>query len=287
MKKATFNILVLITFFTYTTFTSLGQVSNLVKADKLWESADVLLTSESACYNPDTKEIYVSCINGSPLEKDGNGFIAKLSLAGEIIIQKWITGMDAPKGMGISDGFLFVTDIDRILKINIKDERIVKEYKVGEAKFLNDITVGPTGNVYVSDMSTFKIYRIIEDNIEMYFEHDQIIKPNGLNFEDDNLLIGTKNGIFILNIKDKELKNIVKNTGSIDGLEPDGHGNYIISDWSGKVQFIKAGMSPIEIINTTDNSINAADIEYITDRKLLLVPTFFNNRLAAYTLDNK
>jgi sugar lactone lactonase YvrE len=261
-----------------------GQNKNNVKAEKNWESADILTTSESVCYNPETKEIYVSCINGNPTDKDGNGFIAKISLTGDVIMQKWIIGMDAPKGMGISDGYLFVTDIDRIHKINIAEEKIVKEFKVENAQFLNDITVDPKGNVYISDMATFKIHQIAEDKLILYFEHDDIIKPNGLAFENGKLLIGTQNGIFSLDGKNKKLIHLVKDTGSIDGLEPDGKGNYIISDWSGKVQLVHPDKPAIELLNTTNDKINAADIEYIIDREMLLIPTFFDNRVTAYYL---
>jgi len=287
MKPNTLNFSFLMILFSAFSLTAFGQISEYVKAEKLWESADILTTSESVCYNPDSKEIYVACINGNPTDKDGNGFIAKLSLNGEVMIQKWITGLDAPKGMGISKGHLFVTDINRVHKISITDEKVVKEFKVDGAEFLNDITVGPDGAVYISDMSTNKIHRIVKNKIEMFFDNDEIIKPNGLTFEDKNLLIGTKNGIFTLNISDKSLQHLVKNTGSIDGLELDGKGNYIISDWSGKVQLVHPDKPAIELLNTTDYNINAADIEYIADRELLLIPTFFDNRVTAYYLEYK
>jgi DNA-binding beta-propeller fold protein YncE len=287
MKPNTLNFSLLMILFSAFSLIAIGQTSEYVKAEKLWESADVLITSESVCYNPETKEIYVACINGNPTDKDGNGFIAKLSLDGKIMMQKWITGLDAPKGMGILKGHLYVTDINRVHKINITDEEIVKEFKVDGAEFLNDITVGPDGAVYISDMSTNKIHRIVKNKIEMFFDNDEIIKPNGLTFEDKDLLIGTKNGIFTLNTSDKSLHHLVKNTGSIDGLELDGKGNYIISDWSGKVQLVHPGKPAIELLNTTDYNINAADIEYIADRELLLIPTFFDNRVTAYYLQYK
>lgn len=255
-----------------------------ITAKKNWESADLLTTSESVCYYSENKDLFVSCINGNPLDKDGKGFIARLSLTGDIVVLKWVTGLNAPKGMGIFNNFLYVTDIDRVIKISIKDEKIVKEFIVEGAKFLNDITVDPDGNVYVSDMTTNQIHRIHKDEIDAYYSNENIIKPNGLAFENGKLLIGTKNGIFSLTTNNKQLTHLVKNTGGIDGLEPDGNGNYIISDWSGKVQLVNPDKEAIVLFNSGNDGINAADICYIADRQLLLVPTFFDNRVTAYYL---
>jgi DNA-binding beta-propeller fold protein YncE len=255
-----------------------------ITIEKNWESADLLTTSESVCYNAETKELYVSCINGNPLDKDGNGFISKLSLTGDIIILEWIAGLNAPKGMGIVNGFLYVTDIDMVVKISIAEEIVVKEFFVPGAKFLNDIAVDLAGNVYVSDMTTNEIHRIKHDEITPYYKNEELIGTNGLAFENGQLLIGTKNGIFSLQTDGLELKHLVKNTGGIDGLEPDGKGNYIISDWSGKVQVVSPDKEHVLLFDTTAESVNAADIVYIADRQLLLVPTFFNNRVVAYYL---
>lgn len=282
--KTTTTILSIVFFLIFSSILFAQDANNeaSITAKKNWESAELLTTSESVCYYPENKDLFVACINGKPLDKDGKGFIAKLSLTGDIVVLKWITGLNAPKGMGIFNNFLYVTDIDRVIKISIKDEEVVKEFQVEGAQFLNDITVDPDGNIYISDMSTNQIHRIHKDEIDTYYSNDKIIKPNGLAFENGKLLIGTKNGIFSLSPKDKQLIHLVKNTGGIDGLEPDGNGNYIISDWSGKVQLVHPDKKAIILFDTSNDGINAADICYIADRELLLVPTFFNNRVTAY-----
>ena len=38
------------------------------------------------------------------------------------------------------------------------------------------------------------------------------------------------------------------------------------------------------LIDTRKDSVSAADIEYIAGKKLLLVPTFFKNKVVAYEL---
>ncbi|MEZ5198654.1 MAG: hypothetical protein R2764_20390 [Bacteroidales bacterium] len=255
-----------------------------VVAEKVWATADLLTTCESVCYNPSDKTLFASCIDGNPTEKDRNGFISRLSLTGEILQLKWIDGLNAPKGMGIFNNKLYVTDIDEIVEIDIENAVIIKKYAVAEAKFLNDITVDFEGSIYVSDMATAKIHRIKKGVLETWFTNSELQGPNGLFYEDKEILIGTKNGIFSVRIEDKRIWQLIGDTGGIDGLEADGKGNYIISDWVGKIQLVNPENDPIELINTGDQGINAADIEYIIDRELLLVPTFGDNRVVAYQL---
>ncbi len=250
--------------------------------EKLWESPDLLTTCESVCYDDSEKVLYAACINGKPLDKDGNGFIAKLSLTGDIMLLKWTEGLNAPKGMGIANNSLYVTDIDRVIKFELKSGNMIKEYKVEGAGFLNDIAVDKNNNVYITDMSSNNIYWIHKDQIKLWISDEAFIKPNGLNVEENKLLVGTRNGIYTVDLEGKSLKHYIKNTGGIDGLEPYGNGFYIISDWSGKVQVVHADKEPVVLFNTSDKGINAADIHYLPDRNLLLVPTFFDNRVTAY-----
>lgn len=255
-----------------------------VTLNKLWETADILTTSESVCYNSSAKTIFVSCIDGNPTDKDGNGFIAQLSITGEIMMLKWVEGLNAPKGMGIYRDKLYVTDIDRIIEINIENAEITNEFRVEGAKFLNDITISQNGDVFISDMTTAKIHRIHKSILETWFTSEKFVNPNGLLYEDKEILIGTRNGIYSVRIEDKRLWHLIKDTGGIDGLVSDGQGNYIISDWQGKIQLVNIENDPEVLLDTSNKGINAADIEYIPEMNTLLVPTFMDNRVMAYEL---
>ncbi len=255
-----------------------------VVLEKIWESPDLLTTSESVCYDSKNHFLYVSCINGNPTDKDGNGFISRLSLTGEIITLKWIDGLNAPKGMGIYDNKLYVTDIDQIVEIDIEQAVIAKIITVEGSRFLNDITIDPNGAVYISDMSTSKIHKLNKGIIETWFDDEHLMGTNGLFYEDREILAGTKDGIFSIRIENKRLWHLILDTGGIDGLEADGNGNYIISDWTGKIQLVSTEDDPIILLNT---GVNAADIEYIPENNLLLVPTFSDNRVMAYELIEK
>jgi sugar lactone lactonase YvrE len=264
-----------------------GQDKPQIVLEKVWESPDLLITSESVCYDRKNHLLYVSCINGNPTDKDGNGFISQLSLAGKIILLKWIDGLNAPKGMGIYNNKLYIADIDQIVEIDIENAVISKKIFVEGAKFLNDITIDPEGAVYVSDMSTNKIHRLKKGIVETWFDNKHLTGTNGLFYEDREILAGTKNGIFSIRIEDKRLWHLIGDTGGIDGLKADGYGNYIISDWMGKIQLVSTEDDPVILLNTSNTGVNAADIEYIPEKNLLLVPTFSDNRVMAYEMIHK
>jgi hypothetical protein len=268
-------------------FASINGYSQDVKifqSDKLvkkWETPPELLVPESVCLDPTGNVLYVANINGKPTEKDGNGFISKLSVDGKILELRWVTGLNAPKGMGIYKGKLFVTDIDRVAEIDIKSKEILKFYDFPEARFLNDIAVDQNGAVYISDMMGTSIYRIYDGKAEKWLDDKSVTAPNGLFIDQNQLLIGC-NKILRAGIADKKITTWLTKTGSIDGLEGTGDGRYLFSDWQGNVYLIGTDEKIEKILDTSPAGINAADIEFIPSMKLLLVPTFNDNRVMAY-----
>ncbi|NOX45638.1 MAG: hypothetical protein GXO89_01500 [Chlorobi bacterium] len=278
MKKPQFTILLILS-----GLTMFGQ--DIIMSDKLekvWETPDVLKICESVCYDAERDVLFVSCINGNPTGKDGSGYIAQVSLEGEIINKKWVSGLDAPKGMGIFNGKLYVTDIDNLVEIDINTAKIENRFPVDGAKFLNDVTIDPKGDIYFSDMGTDLVHKLSNGKVEMFLDNPEISNPNGVLYENGDIVVGTKNGIFAVRISDGKMWHIVKKTGGIDGLKSDGNGSYIISDWKGKIQLVSTEEKPVILLDTSETGINAADIEYIEKTNLLLVPTFGANRVMAY-----
>src|SRR5215831_227134 len=87
--------------------------------------SDSFNAPESVLYDPQADIYLVSNINGTPLAKDNNGFISRVSPdSGKVVQLKWIAGgangvtLNAPKGMGIVGDTLFVADIDVVRMFN-------------------------------------------------------------------------------------------------------------------------------------------------------------------------
>ena len=249
-----------------------------------WESEAQLTTCESVLYDKENDVLYVSNINGAPDGKDGNGFISKVAMDGKITAVQWAKGMDAPKGMGISNGKLFVADIDRIHEVDLKTGKVTKSHKVGGAKFLNDITTDGSGKVYISDSNDVVIYVIENGKVSKWMEN--IDHPNGLFAEDSQILVALWNGKS-LNTIDPATKQVTLRTEGIenpDGIEAIGDGAYLVSSWNGMIHHVDSDWKKTLVLDTRADSLSSADIEYIQEKNLLLIPTFFKNKVMAYEL---
>jgi sugar lactone lactonase YvrE len=255
---------------------------------KLWETEKGLLVPESVLYDKNGNILYVSSINGTPTEKNGKGFVSKVSLDGKILDLKWATGLDAPKGSAIYKGKFYVSDIDRLVEFDLKTGAFKAAYPAKGARFLNDVAADRDGNIYVTDMdkTNSAIYRLTGGVMEVWFKGPDISEPNGLHMEANKLMVGNGGDgkIKAIRLADKSVSIFATAGSNIDGLRPDGKGNYFISNWKGKTSLAMASGECRVLMDTTADQINSADLEYVVDRHLLLIPTFFHNTVAAYNV---
>ena len=80
--------------------------------------------------------------------------------------------------------------------------------------------------------------------------------------------------------------------GLCDGLKVVNANTYLVSDWNGIVYLasksghVKKILDMKDIAVNSNSRVNSADIEFITKTRLLIIPTFLDNRLVAYKLQN-
>jgi sugar lactone lactonase YvrE len=264
-----------------------AQNSNSGKATltKKWETEAVLNVPESVLYDQKKNILYVSNIAGKPGEKDGVGFISKVSLLGKVENLEWVKGLDAPKGMGVYNDKLYVADLAKVLIINTANGAILKTIEVKGSSFLNDVTVDSKGVVYVSDSDTKQIYRIQGDKAELWMEDKNLKKPNGLLAMGTDLAMldmDAAGAFYKISTKDKKKTTIAEGISSGDGIVMVGKDEYLVSNWNGEVTYVNGKGEKQVLLDTKDQKVNAADIEYIASQKLLLIPTFFDNKVVAY-----
>lgn len=248
----------------------------------LWETPDSLMTNESVLYDDATGTIYVANIEGrDPSEKDGKGSIAIISKEGKIVNPAWISGLNAPKGMALANGKLYVTDIDELVEIDIATSKVSNKWKVEGAQFLND-AAAHNGTVYFTDMKAGKVHSFANGKIATVSEGHESI--NGLAVGTD----GTIYGLDASGLKKWEADGSASVLNSTvtggDGLIILGDGNYIASRWQGEIYFVNDSTQTL-ILDTKAAESNTADIGYNAAEKTVYVPTFFKNKVAAYKLD--
>ncbi|WP_297337505.1 ATP-binding protein [Algoriphagus sp.] len=248
----------------------------------LWETPATLETVESVLFDQATGTIYTSNIIGQdPQEKDGKGSISIIDKDGNIISQDWVTGLNAPKGMGIANGKLYVTDITDLVEIEIATATVTNRWPVEGAEFLNDVATHQ-GNVYFTDMNTGKVHLYTNGEISTVSEGHESI--NGIAVADDATIYGLDaSGLKKWNADGTATVINDQVTGG-DGLVILGDGNFVASRWQGEIWFASEG-DQIKMLDTTGEESNTADIGYNPADQVVYVPTFFKNKVVAYKLD--
>jgi hypothetical protein len=248
---------------------------------------------ESVVINPQQNALYISNINGQPNELNGQGYISKVSTEGEVIDKYWLKNLDAPKGMAIYKGYLYIADMQHVYKVNISQARIVKQFKAEQASMLNDISIADDGSVFISDLIAGGIYRIIDDQITAWFNHQDLPHPNGLLWHQGKLLIAswglgmrhdfttqTAGSIYSLNIHDPKLLMLKgsEQLGNLDGLIQHKDAIYV-SDWISGELFKVQDHQSRKILSLKPGLADIAKAG-----SLLLAPSMLDGTLSAWQL---
>ncbi len=253
-----------------------------VSLEKIWETSVDIKVPESVRYCKSMDKLFVSNIGTTPDATDGAGFISILNPDGSAHNLKWVTGLNAPKGMDIMDGKLYVTEVDRICVIDIKTAKVENRIPVKGATFLNDVTADPrTKSVYFSDSHAGKaiVYQLKSGEVTEFYSNKEIPVTNGLHIRGDLLYMGADQ-FYSINLKTKKLTLLVKNTDQIDGLESITESLFIGTNWPGKIFSLNTNGELTELVNEID--YNTADIGINQEQNTIYVPTFFRNTIIAY-----
>ncbi len=221
-------------------------------------------------------DIYVSEIG--EFNKDGDGKIVRISVDGKL--STFSSGMDDPKGLTFHGKSLYVTDKNRVLKVEPNGKWAVIGSTMAFPQtpiFLNDIVADASGNLYISDSGNLKsggaIYKITLDKkitIVLDERTPQILAPNGLwIIKNDLYEVDFSSGIlYKINLKNNSITKVAEGFGGADGLIKSGK-NFFISDWkNGKIFKVQEG----KVSLYKDGFAAAADIALSYDKKSIIVP---------------
>ena len=243
-----------------------------------------LVNPESALIGWDGR-VYVSQIG--EFGKDGDGSIAVIGKGGKL--ELFAKGLDDPKGLAVLNKNLYVTDKNRIWKIDStgKARVFVKlEAFPQPPLFLNDLVFDSRGNLYVSDTgdiekggkgALFRVNHLGKVSLVINEAQEPRIKsPNGLLMDgpDKLLVVDFASGeLNRLNLKTKKLEKVADGFGGGDGLVRDKAGVLYVSDWKGghvwRLNLKQKDAKPQQFEQTFQAS---ADIGLDRTGKFLLVP---------------
>jgi len=261
--------------------------------------ADVGFSTPESVYFDKKRDVYlVSNINGGPIAKDGNGFISKVTPDGEVTL-KFIDGADkgidlnAPKGLTISGDTLYVADIDHVRLFDAQTGLAKGAVKIEGATFLNGLSTGKDGVVYVSDSGldanfastgTDAIYSIVDEKLKTILRDKSLGSPNGLAAAKGGVWVTTFGSGELFWVSDKGKKEQIQKLpqGKNDGLITTKDDRFLVSSWEDSAVFArgKDGSFHKEI-----SGVEApADIGYDCQRNRVLIPLFKKNAIVLHTL---
>ncbi|MBN2191414.1 MAG: SMP-30/gluconolactonase/LRE family protein [Polyangiaceae bacterium] len=262
-----------------------------------------LLAPESVLYDAESDTYLVANVNGKPADADKNGFISKIGPDGAVIALKWIDGskpgatLDAPKGMAISAGTLYVADITWVRLFDSKTGASKGKLAVAGATFLNDVSAAPDGIVFLSDTGwkaegdgfantgTDAVVRIDPKRVipAPLLRDTALGNPNGV--------AATADGVWVLSAKG-ELARVSKDgkrdaptklpKGGLDGLVILADGSMLVSSWEGSAVYHGKPGGEFRAILT--DLAGPADIGYDVKRGRLLIPQMPKDTVVAYDL---
>lgn len=263
-----------------------------------------LSTPESVLYDAETDTYLVSNINGTPLEKDNNGYITELSPDGKVVAAKWVEGgkngvtLHAPKGSALVGGVFYVADIDVVRLFDRKTGAPKGEVKLPGATFANDVAVSPDGKLlYVSDSglnpkfegtgtdAVFVITPGKKPTARPFVKGKDLHGPNGLLVTADAVHVVSfgANELQTYDLKGKKKGEFTTlPNGGLDGFIAVGD-EVLVSSWGGKALY--RGKPGGEWKPAFTELEAPADVGFDSKRKRVLVPRFQGNTVEAWQLE--
>lgn len=252
---------------------------------KLWSTDTILKVPESVLFDGKNNLLYVTNIDGKePWGKDGKGSIGKVGLDGKIIAVEWISGLNAPKGMGLHKNKLYVADLTELVVIDINNGTVIERIAIEGSAGLNDVSTDENGTVYVTDSRARRVYEVKEGKASILLDSSKLKGPNGILKHKGSLYVLDAGSMYRME-KDGSLTKLAEGMeGGTDGIENISGDDYIVSTWGGVVYYVNADGTKQVLLDGREQKINSADIGYDAAKRIVYIPTFWKNSVVAYEL---
>ncbi|MBA4071136.1 MAG: hypothetical protein C0497_04760 [Gemmatimonas sp.] len=267
--------------------------------------ASGLKTPESARYDAAQDLWFVSNINGNPSQKDGNGFIVRLTAEGAAMDSTpFIEGgrnavtLNAPKGMALVGDTLWVADIDAVRAFNARTGAPIASLEIKGSAFLNDVVAGPDGSVYITDTGVrFDdkgqmthpgpdcIVQVIGRQYKRVVTFAGQPGPNGIAYDasGQRFLVNAfaSTNVFAWKPGMATADSIGVGAGGGDGFEILADGRAVYTSWADSSLSVFANGTSSTLVKGLPSP---ADIGYDTKRQRLAVPLFNDGKVVFIAL---
>jgi sugar lactone lactonase YvrE len=257
-------------------------------------SLDGFAIPESARFDAERDQYFVSNVNAHATAPDNNGYISLVGADGTLVQRQFIAGgrngvtLHAPKGMAFAGRDLVVTDVTVLRRFDRTTGQPGPMVDLGPhgAVFLNDVTAASDGTLYVSDTSlvfppagnptrarTDRVYRVTpRGEVSIAVADPRLEGPNGVFWDGraNHLLIASIMGKHVYRwTADGGLHVLATGPGGYDGVERLDDATLLVSsqDLPGLMALTARGLTAL-IPNVSD----VADIGVDAKRRRVAIP---------------
>jgi sugar lactone lactonase YvrE len=257
-----------------------------------------LSVPESALFDATRNVWYIANINGVPNDAVNNGYITRVSADFARIDTLFIAGerngvqLDAPKGMALVGDTLWVADITKVRAFDVNTGAPIATVDVPGAVFLNDITLGAQGTLYISDTGIRfapdgmshpgpdRIFQLTGRTVNEAIRFEGAPGPNGLLFDEATgrvLVVPFASGsIFEWTPGNATADSVAAGPGSFDGVVRLADGRVLVSSWADSTVHVLAGGALTPLITGVPSP---ADIGVDAKAGIVAVPLFEAGRV--------
>ncbi len=195
-----------------------------------WATTDAFKSPESAAIARKHDAIFISNVKG--YEKNGEGFISRLSFDGAVKDLVWLEGLNAPTGLAVDGDTLWAVDFDRLAEIDIPTGEVRAFFPApDERPLLNDVAVSESGEVFVTGSASNSVYHLKDGALVVWLkDNDNLATANGVYATSSDVVVAAYNLVRV----DRATKKITllgdrSVLNDLEGVKADGAGGYYVS----------------------------------------------------------
>ena len=257
--------------------------SAMAEMTEVWRTTG-FVSPESVEWDAAAGLAYVSNMGADPMAADGDGYISTIGADGVVKADKWVTGLNAPKGMAAVGGKLYTADLTELVEIDTATGAVANRYPAAGSVLLNDVTAAPDGRIFVSDTFGNSVWVLENGAMSIFAQDPALMGANGLTVVGNALVVANlgdasqgfdkiKPGwVVSIDLTSKAITpyGSTDPSGVLDGVEPDGKGGVIFTDnMGGRLMQQAPGGAAAEVAKLEPG---AADMDFVPDQGLIMVP---------------
>lgn len=254
-----------------------------------------LAQPEALSYAASADAFFISNLNGGPGAKNGTGFITRIRASDGTVdslhfIQNGRNGvtLNSPMGSRVKGDTLWVLDVDVVRGFSVRTGAPLASIDVSsfQPAFLNDLTMGPDDDFYVTDTKANRIIHIDRHRKATVVDSTaKLALPDGIAWEASkkDLVLAPFGGNAVQRWRpgDAEPADVAPGKSKFDGIEIERDGTIYITSWNDSSVSVLQGSTLVQKIG---GLAPPADVSYDSKRHRVGVVSMITNRFELWSL---